>query len=185
MRIREYLPELYDDNEEMQALAYSEELEFENNLKNSITNSFNDNFIKIATINGIEKYEKIFGIVADPSTESISFRRQRVLSKLLNQIPFTERYLQAQLDIIIGPNQWTYTMDYDNYTLNIFITVPGRSWLTELYNFIDRIIPCNLVTNVNIFAASWQQVKESFTNWQNVKDVCGTWQDVIDAEWLV
>lgn len=184
MKIREYLPQLYDDNTEMQALAYSEELEFENTLKPSINNSFKDNFIKVATINGIEKYEKIFGIIADPSTESIEFRRQRVLSKLLSQIPFTERFLQAQLDIIIGPNQWTYNIDYNNYTLDIYITVPGRSWLNTLKEFCDAIIPCNIITNINIFAAAWQQVKETFTDWQDVKDTCSTWQDVLDAEWL-
>lgn len=195
MKIREYMPSLYENNAEMNALLYSEELEFENNVKPNVDNVFNDNFVVKATTNGLENFEKILSITANPSTESITFRRERIINRLMSNIPFTERFLQSQLDTIIGKNTnadftpdnsnnqyWYYEINYNNYTLDIYITIPGRGWLNELYNMLSEIIPCNILYTVNVYAASWGQVNEHFTSWDDLTSM--TWQDVKDALWI-
>ena len=185
MLIKKYLPQLYDNNEDMLAIANSEEVEFETNLKPAITNSFKDEFVKIATENGIERFEKLFGIIADPETETLNFRRERLFVRLISQLPFTEKYLQQQLNAIIGEGQWSYDLEYNDYTLDIWITVPGRAWLNELYDFLDRTIPCNIDwhgNRIHIYQASWQQVKEGFSTWNDLSSY--TWEEIKFAEWM-
>ena len=73
-------------------------------------------------------------------------------------------------------------INYNDYTLVISCTTPGKAWLRELNDLLTRIIPCNIVWTVNIFAASWQSVKENFSTWDDITDK--TWQEVLDGEWL-
>lgn len=184
MKLHNYLPQIYDNNLEMQAIIDVEEQEFEDNLKPNIDNAFQDTFIVTATEEGVERYEEIFSIVPDVNTEDLAFRKERILNRLVSQIPFTEEYLQQKLDVIIGLGQWNYDIDYGDYTLDIYITTPGRSWLNELIYLCESIIPCNIDWEIHIYAATWQAVKEHFTTWQAVMDRCSTWQDVMDGEWL-
>lgn len=184
MQVHKYLPTIYSDNLEMQSIASTEEKEFEDELKPSIDNSFQDTFIVTATEEGVERYEEIFSIVPDVNTEDLEFRKERILNRLVSQIPFTEEYLKQKLDVIIGPGQWNYNINYNNYTLDIYITTPGRSWLNELKHLCESIIPCNIDWEIHIYAATWQAVKEHFPTWQDVMNRCSTWQDVMDGEWL-
>ena len=182
MKASNYIPELYKSNLEMNVTVGAYEDELENNLKPSVDNKFKDEFILVATENGIEKYEKIFKIQPDPYTEDIEFRRSRILNRLISKIPFTERFLQSQLDRIVGVGNWEYDIDYNDYTLDIDITTPGRAWLRELNELLTRVIPCNIEWTINVFAASWQAVKENFETWDDLTDK--TWQEVLDGEWL-
>ena len=184
MKARDYLPNLYDDNLEMNVTVKSYEDELEENIKPSIDNEFKDTFILVATENGINRYEKIFGIKPDISREDLELRRARIMNRLVSQIPFTEKFLQQQLNIIIGEGQWTYNINYNNYTLDINITIPGKTWLKELNDLLDRIIPVNVAWTVNIYQASWQSVKDNFNTWQDVYDANLTWQQLLDGEWL-
>lgn len=182
MKASNYIPDLYKSNLEMNVTVGAYESELENNLKPDIENEFKDEFILVATENGISKYEKIFNITPDVYLEDIEFRRARIMNRLVSKIPFTERFLQSQLDKIIGVGNWEYDIDYNNYTLDINCTTPGKAWLKELNDLLTRIIPCNIVWTVNIFAASWQAVKENFSTWNDITDK--TWQEVLDGEWL-
>ncbi len=136
---------------------------------------------------GLDKYESILGIVSDTETETIEFRRERIQSKLISQTPFSEAFLTTQLNMIIGENQWYYNLNYNNYTLDIYITTQGRSWLKELYNLLESIVPCNIVWNVYIYAANWETVNRHFRSWYELREFVGgngTWQDVEDGEWI-
>lgn len=184
MKAHDYLPSIYDSNLEMNVAVKSYEDELEQDIKPDIENEFKDGFALIATENGISRYEKIFGIRPNTDTEDLEMRRERIMNRLISKIPFTEKFLQQQLDIIIGKGQWNYEIDYNNYTLDINITTPGKTWLRELNDLLDRIIPANVVWTVNIYQASWQSVKDNFNTWQDVYDANLTWQELLDGDWL-
>ena len=196
MKLKSYQPQIYEDNAEMTAIALSEDTEFDSGINVEVKNAFHDNFILNATEQGVENYEALLNIIPDKTTETIEFRKERVLNRLVSHIPFTEKYLQQKLNIIIGANTnadftpsnpnntyWYYIIDYNNYTLDIYITQPGRAWLAELYLFCEKVIPCNIVWTIHTFAATWSAVKEHYDTWQEVKDDNSTWQDVLDGEW--
>lgn len=182
MKINNYLPNLYNNNIEMKNIINSEEVEFEENIKPAIDNIFKDTFANVATENGIEQFEKILDIPTDTESESLNFRRDRVLSRLRSSIPFTETFLKESLDNYLGKNNWTYTIDYNNYTLIINSLKPGNTWYRELLNFLDSIIPCNIDWQILLFAATWKQVQDTFVTWDNVSEL--TWDEVLNGEWI-
>lgn len=183
MKVSDYIPNLYNKNLEMHNIIYSEEEELENGLKLSIENSFKDNFAIVATEKGIEKFEEMFKIEVDPEEETLEFRRERVINRLISQIPFTEKYLINRLNRMLGEGNWTYTINYNAYTLTVTTLIPGRIWYRELVNLMDELIPCNIDYTIEIFSATWGKVRDTYTDWQAIKNTDMTWQQLMDAEW--
>lgn len=183
MKISDYLPDIYVKNREMQNIINSEEDELEDRLKLNIENSFKDTFAKVATETGIAKFEKILNIESDTTTETLDFRRKRVLNRLISQAPFTETYFINRMNEMLGEGNWSYELNYNTYTLTINSMKPGNAWYREVLDFLDKTIPCNISYEVIIFAASWEQVYENFNTWQDVYNSNMTWQEVMDGEW--
>lgn len=181
MQINDYVPEMYNKNLEMYNIINSERDELENNLKPSIDNSFIDTFANKATEKGITNFENILNIAADPMTESLDIRRERVMNRLITQIPYTERFMISKINGILGEGTWSYNMNYNNYTLTITSSIPGRIWYGELISFLNRIIPCNIKVNIEIYSATWDLVKDTFNTWDELSDM--TWEQVMNAEW--
>ena len=102
-------------------------------------------FILTADEETISVYEKMFSILANPTTETLQFRRERILNRMSLQPPFTMRWLQNKLDEIIGVGKWSAYVDYANRTLYIESFVVNQQWFNELRITINRIKPCNLV----------------------------------------
>lgn len=183
MKVSDYLPKLYDNNLEMKNIIDSEEVEFETGLKQNIDNAFKDTFAIKATEKGIKQFEEIFDIKPNED-DTLLLRRQRVINRLIRQIPFTERFMISKLNEILGEGNWNYTLNYNTYKLTINSVIPGRNWYLELVTFLDGIIPCNIDYEIVIYATSWDLVNANFTTWQDVYDTEMTWQDVMDGEWL-
>ena len=80
MKVSDLIPNLYNNNLEMNNIIYSEEDELEN-LKQNIKNRFIDTFASKATEKGIQNYENIFDIKANPYTEDLNFRRERIMNR--------------------------------------------------------------------------------------------------------
>ena len=104
MRVNKLLPTLYNNNVEMNAIVNAEDIEFEQVFEAQIQINFENTFIATANINGIERFENLLNIEADPTTEDIEFRRQRLWNRLNTNKLFTEKHLQQKLDEIIGEN---------------------------------------------------------------------------------
>lgn len=181
MRVKELIPSLYENNVEMQALYNSQEIELDTKLKQYIDNKFLDTFASKATLQGIEQFEEMFSIQADPINESLEFRRARIMNRIVSSLPYTERYLINKLNTLLGENNWRYTIDYAKYQLKIYSLIPGKSWYRELQNLLSQIIPVNIDWEISVYAATWGIVKDSFSTWNDIKDM--TWQELEDAEW--
>ena len=173
--LKNFLTHIYDDNMEMNAIIDSEQPEFDL-LSEKMRNAFDDNFPIEATDDGILRWEKIFGIVTNPAEESTDFRRARILKRLVGNIPFTERNLIEIVNEIVGVGKWEYTLDYENYTLTIQSTRPGKGWLNELLITLQNIIPVNIFWKVNLYSASWQNVKDDYATWGSM--INKTWDEI-------
>lgn len=102
-------------------------------------------FFQTMDSSAIAKWEGIFNIIANPSTETMDFRRDRVLNRISTKPPFTLAFLYQKLDELIGPNQWTVNVDYPNYTLYIESSAVNQSYATEVAFTINRIKPAHIV----------------------------------------
>lgn len=184
MKINNLVPKLYNNNVEMNAIINTEKKEFEEILDIEIRTDFDNTFIKIADENGITRFEKLFNIVANPETEDLEFRRQRLWNRLNTSPIYTEKYLQTKLDDILKPGNWRYDISYNDYTLDIYSLRPGKIWLNELVALLKKIMPCNILWTIHIYSITWQAVFENVNTWQDLYDLNITWQEVMEGEWI-
>ena len=102
-------------------------------------------FFQTMDVEAVSQWERIFDIAADPTTETLEFRRVRVLNRISTKPPYTLAFLYQKLDELIGPGQWTVNVDYPNYTLYIESSAQNQSYATEVAFTINRIKPAHIV----------------------------------------
>lgn len=141
---RRLFPSVYDGVLEISVLSETDDVLLDQALAKLERAQLNQ-FILTADEETISVYEKMFSILANPTTETLQFRRERILNRMSLQPPFTMRWLQNKLDEIIGVGKWNAYVDYANRTLYIESFVVNQQWFNELRITINRIKPCNLV----------------------------------------
>lgn len=147
-----FVPHIYKDVTEMDAIIDAEQIQL-SSAQTEASQAFANTFVLTADYEGIEMFEMMLGIIADPTTESTEFRRQRVLNRITLEPPFTFRFLKKRLDDIIGKGAWNAHVDFNNYTLYVESSASNQNWYQELEFTINQIKPCNIIfTNVPLTA---------------------------------
>ena len=142
--IKQYLPNIYDTILEFEELIASENTLFDN--LDAETKKVRDNqYVLTAGIDGIIAYEKMLNINPNPATETIEFRRQRIINRLSMVPPFTFRFLKQRLDEIIGVDRYTVSIDYPNYTLYLESSAENQAWFHEIHVTVTKLKPANIV----------------------------------------
>ena len=90
-------------------------------------------------------WEQIFDIVPNLDTESLGFRRVRVLNRVSTRPPFTLGFLYQKLDELIGAGAWTVRVDYPNYTIYIESSAENQQYAAEVAYTINRTKPAHIV----------------------------------------
>ena len=143
--LKSYLPPIYEGIVEMESLqdSLSEEIV---DLYDRCMLAMADQFIQTCSENGIKYYEDVFHIIAQPSTETLEFRRLRILNRLRAKLPpYTRRYLVIMLDKLIGNSKYSMYVDWAQRTLNLEYSTDSESWYKEVEILITNVKPCNLV----------------------------------------
>lgn len=138
------LPPWYRAILDYQEIGQTEQAQFEA-LADEIVFVADNFFFQTMDENAVSQWEQIFGIIPNPDTESLAFRRARVLNRVSTRPPFTLSFLYQKLDELIGPDIWTVTVDYPNYTLYIESSAENQQYATEVAYTINRIKPAHVV----------------------------------------
>ena len=178
--IKDYFNQIHNDNIDVQEIIKAVQPEFDDELE-SLQFVYNDVFPQIATETGVERWERILGIIASPSIEPMQFRRDRIVNRIRTNIPFTERVLRDMINNILGPGAWSYELDHNNYELSVTSLRPGRNWLLEMIHSLESIIPANILYRLFIYYSIWQLIYDDFSSWQEVYERHATWQDVMEG----
>ena len=93
----------------------------------------------------VSQWEQILGIAANPDTESLEFRRARLINRISTRPPYTLGFLYQKLDELIGPGEWEVEVDYANYTLYIKSSAANQEYATEVAYTVNRIKPAHIV----------------------------------------
>ncbi|WP_313894302.1 putative phage tail protein [Psychrobacillus sp.] len=139
-----YLPHYYQDIHEFKVLMAIENPEF-NLLLSEFDGVLNDQFILTAQEPAIEKREKLFNILADPKTETMEFRRKRIINRQSIKPPFTLKYLQQRLDFLLGEGVATARVDVTNYILRVELAITNAALFKEVLEMIEKIVPLNII----------------------------------------
>ena len=173
---RELFPSVYDGVLEISVLSETDDVLLDQSLAKLERAQLNQ-FILTADEETISVYEKMFSILANPATETLQFRRERILNRMSLQPPFTMRWLQNKLDEIIGVGKWNAYVDYANRTLYIESFVVNQQWFNELRITINRIKPCNLVfVNKPLIMADVVANETIVSATQHYNYILGQWQ---------
>lgn len=136
-------------------------------------------FLQTMDLETVQMWENIFRIVANPATESLQFRRDRIINRISMRPPFTLRFLYQKLDELIGPGLWNVTVDYPNYALYIESNVDGQGYSQELIYTINHIKPAHITFINSPVAMSGVVLSE------RVSEISYTWNYVLDGQWLL
>ena len=173
---RDLFPSVYDGVLEISVLSETDDVLLDRALAKLERAQLNQ-FILTADEETISVYEKMFSILANPTTETLQFRRERVLNRMSLRPPFTMRWLQNKLDETIGVGKWDAYVDYANRTLYIESFVVNQQWFNELRITINRIKPCNLVfVNKPLIMADVVANETIVSATQHYNYILGQWQ---------
>lgn len=148
-------------------------------LAEEITRVADNFFLQTMDLETVQMWEGIFRIVANPATESLQFRRDRIINRISMRPPFTLRFLYQKLDELIGPGLWNVTVDYPNYALYIESNVDGQGYSQELIYTINHIKPAHITFINSPVAMSGIVLSE------RVSEISYTWNYVLNGQWLL
>lgn len=142
--LMEQLPEWFGKILDFQEVINAEQPSFDA-VADEIIAVADNFFFQTMDESAVSQWEQIFNISPNPSIETLEFRRTRVMNRISSNPPYTLGFLYQKLDELIGPNQWTVTVDYPNYTLYIESSALNQSYATEVAFTINRIKPAHIV----------------------------------------
>lgn len=146
-RLLEMLPAYYGDIKEFRELTKTQSKELDN-VDQALQQVEDDMFVLTSSEEAIERREKMFRILADPSVEDLPFRRQRIVSRQSTRQPFTERFLASQLEILTGgKNRYSIKVNSEKFELNIVTQIGMQGGIDELWFMLERTVPLNMVIN--------------------------------------
>ena len=143
-RLLEYLPTIYHEVLDFVELTDSESQEVVS-VESAIQQLLNDQFVDAASESAIRRRERILGIQADPNTETLDFRRKRLINRYSTKPPFTVRYLQRQLDSLVGAGLTIVSVDPQQFLLTVTTNIDNASIFKEVERTIQVVKPANLV----------------------------------------
>ena len=176
--IIDYLPYWFRDILEYQKICQteSEQLAAVADEMHAVADNF---FFQTMDESAVNMWEQVLGIVPNPQTEDLDFRRFRVLNRLTTKPPFTLGFLYQKLDELIGPGLWTVTVDYPNYTLYIESSSKNQNYFNEVAYTINKIKPAHIVFVNKPLTITGITVDESV----ELTDL--QWNYILDGTWLL
>ncbi|TVX91909.1 putative phage tail protein [Paenibacillus agilis] len=162
-KLIDYLPRLYEDILEMIELTKTEEIELQA-ARLAVQQLLDDQYVLTASEDGIRRRERILKIQADPTTESLDFRRKRIINRYSTKPPFTIRYLQERLDYLVGTGRALATIDVQKFILTVTTAIDDASLFKEVAHTIKTILPANIVYQQSTALEDQITLQESITS---------------------
>ena len=142
--IKEYAPQIYSGFIEYETLMRAEDA-LVAEAEQAVANLHNDQFVILATPEGVAQYESMLKIIANPEVETLDFRRSRILNRMSFTAPFTLTTLLNKLNTLLGVGKYTAYIDYETYTIYVESSATNQSWFSELFITMGQIKPANMV----------------------------------------
>lgn len=151
MELLNYWPGYLQEITELQELAAAEQPEF-TSAAQQIRTAPDDFFLFTLSKAGVERWESIMQITPEQGA-SIDSRRDAILMKYLNQLPFTLRWLQQKLALVFGSDDFRVSVDYPDYTLLVEADSIYENAILGIYHDIRATIPSNMILMVSVSEA--------------------------------
>ena len=144
--LKSFLPEFVGEYREIKEILKAEEPEIQV-MENAVENTRDCAFIMYCGENEIKRFERmmnVFPAAGDTPEE----RQARILIRWNDQPPYTLAALKEKLAAICGENNFSVCIEYDEYRLEISVTLTRAGQTDELERLLQRIVPANMVVVV-------------------------------------
>lgn len=143
IRIMGHLPEYYENIREFGQIAVTEDEEFKL-IEEANAEDLADAFVMTASEKSIAIWESEIGIVPDKSSESLDFRKQRLINRYTMKPPFTIRWLEKQLTQLLGNDFIKVDRDDDVEILYVYVNLDSWPILKEFDKTIEAVLPLSM-----------------------------------------
>lgn len=138
-----YLPEFIQEYREIKHIMNSEQPEIQK-LEDETEIIKDNQFILTCDLNGITRFEKLLGITP-LSDDTLESRKSRVISRWNDMIPYTYEVLRDKLNLICGEGNYLMIPNFNDYELEIMVSLPLCGQADELDYMLSYMIPANIV----------------------------------------
>lgn len=136
------LPEIYKPIYDFRGMCNSSGREL-SELYAKVHTILEDQFINTCSATVLAKWEKYLGLTPN-ATDTLDERRFRVLTRLNDVPPYTDRYLEKRLNELCGEGYWRVYRDYDIYMLTVEVSLDSEANTETVLNMVRDIIPANM-----------------------------------------
>lgn len=154
--VLDYLPDIIKDVTEYQEIANAENPTI-NTLWKNHRKTFNNQFINTLDEQGCARWEKMLDITPK-GTATVEDRRLAILARINASLPYTYRQLENFLRNICA-DDYTMTLDNENYTLTVLLSLSRQNQFDEVSNLLAKVIPANLICNVGLKYNQYKIIK--------------------------
>lgn len=155
-RLIDYLPPYLKNYQELKAITDDAEQPEIESLWVSLESTMNDQFIPYATENGVSRWESILGITPK-ETMTLDERKFTIITRLNEELPFTQRRLEDFLKGVCGEGGYVYEAHNEDYIINIKLALANENNYQDVVNYLSKVIPANMIANVIIMYNSHEQ----------------------------
>ena len=154
----EYLPHIFKNLLDYTALADSSGVEL-SPLYEKVKTMLEDQFITTASSDIVAKWESYLGITPS-ATNTLEERKFRILAKLNDTPPYTDKYLENRLTELCGKDNWRIYRDYDQYNLTVEVSMNSEANTETVAGIIRAIVPANLNLVVQEYRSRHSEVAQ-------------------------
>ena len=138
-----FLPEFVQEYREIKHIMNSEQPEIQK-LEDETEIIKNNQFILSCDIDGIARFENLLGITPKPD-DTLDARKSRVITRWNDSIPYTYKGLKEKLNIMCGEGNYLLIPNFNEYGLEIVVSLPLSGQADELDYMLSYMIPANIV----------------------------------------
>lgn len=143
-RLMAQLPEFYHDILDFIELTETQESEVIS-VEKAINQLFDNQFVMSSNERAVRRRERMLGIQADPTRETLDFRKKRLVNRYSTKPPFTIRYLQERLDFLVGQGRAITSVDQQSFVLRVTAGIEDAALFKEVEHTVKSIKPANVV----------------------------------------
>lgn len=143
-RLMAQLPEFYHDILDFIELTETQESEVIS-VEQAINQLFDNEFVMSSNERAVRRRERMLGIQADPTRETLDFRKKRLVNRYSTKPPFTMRYLQERLDFLVGQGRAITSVDPQSFVLRVTAGIEDAALFKEVEHTVKSIKPANVV----------------------------------------
>lgn len=122
--------------------------EFLKNISDVENKTLQEAFVETADTYGLEKMEKMLGIVN--VYDDVEIRRKNILTKFKGDIPYTFERVYEKLKSVCGEGNVAMEYGPSPYTLTVKIGIKGKYYIDIVREYLKETVPANIYVSCYI-----------------------------------